>query len=302
MSTDRIIAACALAAFAGLTLLLSEVRFFRRVGLAERLQVYTSAGRRPGRAGMLSVATFSEVLAPLSSALGERVARAFRVTEELEIRLERVHSPLSVTAFRMRQVGWSAAALCAGGLLSIASGAGALISVSVVLGAPTLAFLVLEQQVARASQRWQRRIFLELPVVTEQLGMLLAAGWSLGSALARVSERGGGACATDLRRVLARIRQGLSEGEALREWAELADVAALHRLVAVLALNHDTADLGSLVGDEAAAVRQEAQRELIEAIEKRTQQVWVPVTAATLIPGVMLMGVPFVDALTLFSA
>ena len=298
---SRILAACALGFFIGLTLFLSELRVFRRVGLVERLQVYTSAGRRHHGGGLLSVATFKEVLAPLSSALGRRLARIFRVSEELEIRLERIHSPLTVTAFRMRQLGWSTAALVVGGLFAIASGAGTAWSVPVVLGAPILSFLVLEQQVAKASQRWQRRIFLELPVVTEQLGMLLAAGWSLGSAMARVSERGAGACATDLRRALARVRQGLSEVEALREWAQLADVSALHRLVAVLALNHETANLGRLIGEEAQAVRQETQRELIEAIEKRTQQVWIPVTAATLVPGVMLMGVPFVDALTLFA-
>ena len=298
---SRILAACALGFVIGLTLFLSELRVFRRVGLVERLQVYTSAGRHHHGGGLLSVATFKEVLAPLSSALGRRLARIFRVSEELEIRLERIHSPLTVTAFRMRQLGWSTAALVVGGLFAIASGAGTAWSVPVVLGAPILSFLVLEQQVAKASQRWQRRIFLELPVVTEQLGMLLAAGWSLGSAMARVSERGAGACATDLRRTLARVRQGLSEVEALREWAQLADVSALHRLVAALALNHETANLGRLIGEEAQAVRQETQRELIEAIEKRTQQVWIPVTAATLVPGVMLMGVPFVDALTLFA-
>ncbi len=302
MTFGRALVACALVAFVGLTLLLSELRISRRVGLAERLQIYTSAGRRRIGSSLLSVASFKEVLAPLSNALGARAARVFRVSEELGIRLERIHSPLSVTAFRMRQVGWSAAALCAGGLMSLTSGAGAVISAALVLGAPILAFLLLEQQIARASQQWQRRIFLELPVVTEQLGMLLAAGWSLGSAIARVSDRGAGACATDLKRVLARVRQGLTEAEALREWADLADVTALHRLVAVLALNHETADLGRLVAEEAKGVRQEAQRELIETIEKRSQQVWIPVTAATLIPGVMLMGVPFVDALTLFSA
>ncbi len=298
---SRLLAACVLATFCGLTLLLSELRAFRRVGLAERLRSYTSAGRFKPGGGLLSVASFREVVAPLSRLVGTRVARAFQVSEELDTRLKRIHSDLSATEFRMRQVGWSAAALGLGTLAATAYGTGAAVSLALVASGPTLAFLILEQRVAKASQRWQRRIFLELPVVTEQLGMLLAAGWSLGSAMARLSERGAGACATDLRRVLVRVRQGLSEIEALREWAALADVQALHRLVTVLALNQEAADLGRLISEEARAVRQEAQRELIESIEKRSQQVWVPVTAATLVPGVMLMGVPFFDALTLFS-
>ena len=293
--------ACALTAFVGLTLLLSEVRAIRRVGLVERLEVYTSIGKRSSSLGLLSVASFKEVIAPLSREVGERVARLFRVGEELGIRLERIHSPLTVTAFRVRQVGWSAAATGLAVLFSAASGAGLVMSASFVLGAPTLAFLCLEQQAARASRQWQRRICLELPVVAEQFGMLLAAGWSLGSAMARVSQRGSGACATDLRLAVARVRQGLSDTDALREWALRAGVDSLHRLVAVLALNRDAADLGRLISEEARAVRQEAQRELIESIEKRTQQVWVPVTVATLLPGVMLMGVPFVDALSLLS-
>jgi hypothetical protein len=93
----------------------------------------------------------------------------------------------------------------------------------------------------------------------------------------------------------------LSEAEALREWSDLADVEELSRLVSVLALNRETADLGRLITEEARSIRRAAQRELIEAIEKRNQQVWIPVTVAALIPGVLLMGVPFVDALTLFS-
>ena len=55
------------------------------------------------------------------------------------------------------------------------------------------------------------------------------------------------------------------------------------------------------MGEEARSIRRDVQRELIESIERRTQQVWIPVTIATLIPGVMLMLVPFIDALSVFS-
>ena len=161
--------------------------------------------------------------------------------------------------------------------------------------------MLLEQQAAAASAAWQRRIFLELPVIAEQLGMLTSAGWSLGAALTRVANRGTGACSADLARVIQRMRQGLSEVDALREWTALAEVDELDRLVAVLALNREAADLGRLIADEARSIRREAQRELIETIERRNQQVWIPVTFAALVPGVLLMGIPFVDALSLFS-
>jgi hypothetical protein len=101
--------------------------------------------------------------------------------------------------------------------------------------------------------------------------------------------------------VVGRIRQGLSETEALREWATVADVDALHRLVGVLALNRQSGDLGRLIGEEARAIRRDVHRELIETIERRGQQVWIPVTVAALVPGVIFLAVPFIDALSLFA-
>ncbi len=288
--------------FAGISLVLSELRWFRRPSMVDRLAPYSPGSSGSPRPGLLSVASFRDVIAPLSHALGERAARLLGVSEELNTRLRRIHSPLDVTTFRVRQLGWSGTAFGLGALGSVALGAPAPLAMLSVLGAPILVFLLLEQQVAAASSQWQRRIFLELPVVAEQLGMLTSAGWSLGAALARVAARGTGACSADLDRVIQRMRQGLSEVEALREWGELADVDELDRLVSVLALNREAADLGRLIAEEARSIRREAQRELIESIERRNQQVWIPVTVAALIPGVLLMGVPFVDALTLFGA
>jgi tight adherence protein C len=230
------------------------------------------------------------------------LARLFGVSEELATRLERIHSPYDVTAFRTRQIGTSVIALA---LASIAAGLVrplAPVAVLIVLGAPLLAFLVLEQRVSARSAAWQRRVFLELPVISEQLAMLLAAGYSVGAALNRLARRGHGACADDLGRVMGRVQQGLTEVDACREWAALARVQALDRLVAVIALNHEAADLGRLISEEARSIRRDVQRSLVETMERRSQQVWVPVTVATLVPGVIFLSIPFIEALRLFSA
>jgi tight adherence protein C len=291
-----------LASWVGLTLLFSELRWFRRPSLVDRIRPYAPGGMgRLPRDGVLSVTSFREVIGPLASATGERLARLFGVGESAGVRLERVHSTLSVQAFRTRQVGWSAVSLAAAAVVSIGLRLPGVIVVLFVVGAPLLTFLVLEQQLTNASKQWQRRIFLELPVVSEQLGMLLGAGYSLGSALLRLSTRGTGACATDLAAVGRRMQQGLSEVDSLREWAALADVDALDRLVAVLALNREAGDLGRLISEEARAIRRDAQRELLAAIDKRSQQVWVPVTVATLLPGLIFLAVPFIQAIRLFT-
>lgn len=286
----------------GATLVFSELRWFARRPLVERLRPYSPGGMgRPGRAGVFSVESFTQAVGPLSRAIGERLARFVGVSEQLSLRLTRIHSPAGVTDLRVRQLGASLAALGLATLVAVALTPPAPISLLVMLGAPALAFLIQEQRVATASQRWQRRLFLELPVVAEQLSLLLSAGYSLTSALDRLARRSSGVCGADLRRVCARLRQGLSEAEALREWAAIANVASLDRLVAVLALNRETNDLGRLLAEETRSIRRDVHREMIEAAERRSQQVWIPVTVATLVPGVIFMGVPFVAALRRFG-
>src|SRR5690606_25184150 len=162
------------------------------------------------------------------------------------------------------QLGWSVVVLVVGAAITVVGRPGPTISALLLVGGPALAFLVPEQQLESAGRRWRRRVFLELPVVAEQLGMLLSAGYSLGSALNRLAERGRGACGADLRRVCARIRYGASEIDALHDWSATVGVPAVERLVAALALNQEAGDLGRLISEEARAIRRDAQRELIE--------------------------------------
>jgi tight adherence protein C len=302
MNQTRLVAIAALALFAGSTLLLSRIRWFRRRPLVDRLAPYVPGGSAARRTGILvSAETFGQAIGPLAQVMGDRVARAVGVTEPLALRLERVGSTLDVAAFRVRQLAWAAVGLVIGTVLAAATRQSGPVALLLIVTGSLIGFLAVEQRLASESQAWQRRIFLELPVVAEQLGMLLSAGYSLGAGLGRLAARGKGACGRDLQRVVGRIRQGLSETEALREWATVADVDALHRLVGILALNRQSGDLGRLIGEEARAIRRDVHRELIETIERRGQQVWIPVTVAALVPGVIFLAVPFVDALSLFA-
>jgi len=300
----RLAVVSALLLWVGTTLWLSEVRWFARPPLLERLRPYSPGGMAgAGRRGsVLSVESFRDVLEPLGRSLGERVSHLFGVSEDIATRLERIHSPLDVTAFRTRQLGWSTVGFAVGALTAVAARPPPVVSFLFVLGGPLLAFLVLEQQVASASDAWRRRLFHELPVVSEQLAMLLSSGYSLGAALNRLADRGRGCASRDLTRVCGRVRQGLSEIEAVREWARIADVEALNRLLPVLALNREASDLGRLIAEEARAIRRDVQRQLIETAERRSQQVWIPVTVAALLPGMVFIAVPFLEAMRLFSA
>lgn len=284
--------------WAGLVLVLSELRWFARRPLVERLAPYLPGGEAiRSRAGVLSVASFREAVGPLAQLLGGRFSRLFGISEDLDRRLRRIHAEVDVVGFRVRQIGWSLAGFGIGALLSVAAGGGIAVALLFTLGGMLLAFLLLEQQVASASDRWKRALHLELPVIAEQVAMLLGAGYSLVGALERVARRGQGAVARDLRQVLARLRQGVAEEQALQEWADTADVAAVDRFVAVLALNREASDLGRLIAEEARSIRRDVQRELVATMEKRGQQVWIPVTVATLLPGVIFIAIPFTTAL-----
>lgn len=287
--------------WAGATLVLAELRWFRRVGLVDRLTPYSPVAPPSTRHRGVSVGSFVEVVGPLAQAIGERISSVIGIDEDLPRRLARIHSPIDATEFRLRQMGYSVATLVAGAAITAIATPPPLIASLLLLGAPALAVLIPEQQLSSAGARWQRRLVLELPVVAEQLGMLLSAGFSLGSAIDRLATRGDGAAARDLRRVAARVRYGASEIDALREWGALVSVPAVERLTSVLALNRDTGDLGRLIAEEARAIRRDTQRELIESIERKAQLVWIPVTVAALLPGTLFLVVPFIEAMRLFT-
>jgi len=287
-----------LALFIGLTLVLAELRWFSRRSLVVRLAPHIPGGASgTARQGLLSVGSFREAVGPVARALGGRFSRLFGIVEDLDRRLARVHSTLDVTAFRVRQIGWSIAAFGSGAALTVALRPPIVLAVVFTFGGLLLAFLALEHQVTAASDRWKWAVRGELPVVAEQLGMLLTSGYSLVAALDRVARRGQGRVARDLRRVLMRVRQGVPTERALREWSELAAVDAVDRLVAVLALDREASDLGRLIANEARAIRRDVQRDLIVTIERRGQQVWIPVTVAALVPGAIFIGIPFTAAL-----
>jgi tight adherence protein C len=287
-----------LSLWVGSTLLLAEVRWFSRPALTDRLAPFVPGGEEvPRRSGWWSVATVSEVVGPLARDIGTAVGRAVGVTEDLGRRLRRVHATVDPTSFRVRQLGWAGATFAAATLGAVLLRLPLWLAVAVPLVAAVLALLLVEQQLLTASAAWQRSLTLELPVVTEQLAMRMGAGASLTVAIERVAARGRGAAARDLTRVAARVRQGASADRALAEWADLAAVDAVTRLVSVLQLDRDTGDLGRLLAAEARTLREEQHRHLIEVAEKRGQQVWIPVTVAALLPGTVFIAIPFASAI-----
>ena len=139
-----------LLAWTGLALLLSELRWFARRPLTDRIRPYVAGGwGREARAGLLSVSSFQEVVGPLAATIGERLSRAFGVHEPLATRLDRFHCALDPTAIRVRQLGWATVGLLVGSAAAGFAGVPAAVGALLVAGTPLLGFLMVEQQVAR---------------------------------------------------------------------------------------------------------------------------------------------------------
>ena len=284
---------------AGAALVLAELPWFRQGSLVARVRPYGPSGSRPERASLKSSASsVRAVFEPLIQKVGDRLSRVLGVTDDVATRLERANLPTDSSSFRLRQALHAALGVGIGALIALAMSPGPLLAVALVLALP-LGWVFVDEQIltAKVADR-RRRLQLELPVVAEQLGILLSGGYSLPASLSRLARRGSGVAADDLQRVTRRIRGGLSETEALREWAELSDSDPVRRLVAVLSLHREASDLGSLISEEARSIRAEEHRNLVETIERRSQLVWVPVTVATLVPGLLLLAVPFTSALS----
>jgi tight adherence protein C len=291
----------ALTLLVGSTILLAEVPWISRPRLRDRIGPYTpgvaTAGARPG---LLSVESFRDAVGPLARLLGARMSRVLGLHDDVERRLARIHSSVDVTSFRVRQLGWSFGGAAVAALATVAVGVASGVVLAFAMLGGLGAFVILDQRLSAGARRRQEVVRRELPVVAEQIGMLLSSGWSLGGAIDRIARRGVGETAEDLRRVVTRLGQGVGAEQALAEWADAVDVAAVSRLVAVLALERQATDLGRLITDEARAMRRDLHRDLLARIERRGQQVWIPVTVATLLPGAVFIAIPFTAALDAF--
>jgi tight adherence protein C len=304
VTDTRVILVAGLLVWAGASVMLSGWSRLARPSLADRLRPYhAGVGASPDRTPQagLALGPAESQAGQWAKAAGDRMAALLGVTEGADRRLRRVHSGIPAAVFRVRQMAAAAVASVALAVVSVLTGASPALALFLVAGSGLLVFLLIEQHLTARSDRWKRTTEAEIPVVAEQLAMLLNSGSSLGAALHRLAARGKGCVVRDLEIVVNRLQQGLSEREALNEWSEAVDVEAVARLVSVLTTHREAADVGRLVSAEARRARRDLQRRTIEQLERRGQQVWVPVTVATLVPGAIFLAVPFLAALQLFG-
>lgn len=266
--------------------------------LAPHLGAPRATLRPPHRADRVG----SEALLAIGTWFGRIAERVTGVVEPLGTRLDRVHHSDDPGSFRFRQGAAAVTAAVLGVAIGLMVAGPTPVITLLVVALPAAVLLVTESQLTRQCRRWSTSCRLQLPVVGEQLVALLRSGRSPAAALDQVADKRGTPLQRDVARVVDHLGRGGDLDVALRRWADVSDVAAVDRLTGVLVLHHRTPDLAALVSREVAASRDELHRDLLAQIDRRGQQVWIPVTVAALVPGAIFLLVPFFDALRLFGA
>lgn len=212
----------------------------------------------------------------------------------LQLRLQRAGVVQTPLTFRSTQLvaGFSAFVLAAA--LTVGFRLPTVAVFALLVGLPAMAVWIVEHALTVALRRRKELVVRELPLIIEQLAELVKNGVGIGEACAHVAVHTQSVVARDLGRVAREMAHGVRDEVALLAFAERHDVAAIHRIVAVLDAHRYATDLGSLLAEEVRELRLAAHRDLLALMQQREQQVWIPVTVATLVPGVLLLGVPFV--------
>ncbi|MCU0274946.1 MAG: hypothetical protein MUE34_17110, partial [Acidimicrobiales bacterium] len=138
----RLAALLAAVGACGAVLLLAELRWFRRPSLPDRVRPYALGGGTTPRPAVVSVDSFRDVIGPACRQLGDRLAAAVGVQEDVGRRLERLHLPVDPVGFRLRQAAWATGAAGLGLLVAAGLGLGGAVGLLFLAGAPLLAFLI----------------------------------------------------------------------------------------------------------------------------------------------------------------
>jgi tight adherence protein C len=273
----------------GLVLIRQAAPWGRRPGLAARLEPYLR-GLQPARSSLLSASEEAPLagvpdlfLRPVALG-GHLIDRWLGGTGSIARRLREAGRPPNVARFRAEQLLWGLAGFAAGLVIGLALptalGRGVMPLVSLALtGAGALAgVLGRDWWLGREVARRRGRVLAEFPTVADLLCLSVTAGETPRAALDRVVRWADGDLAGELAQVLADVRAGTPFGVALAQLPRRVDLPQVVGFVdgVVVATERGT-PLAGVLRAQAADVREQRKRELIEAGGRREVFMLLPV-------------------------
>jgi tight adherence protein C len=263
----------------------------RRPRLAARLDLYLR-GLEPARTRLLEgaeasltpVPALERLLGPLLQESARLVGRWLGGSAAIARRLREAGAPGDVTRFRAEQVLWGLAGFVTALLVTVGlpSLLGRPVSAVAVVGGAVLGvlggMLGRDGWLGRQVTHRQARMLRELPTLADLLCLAVTAGEGPRAALERTVARSRGELSRELGGVLADLRAGEPFVAALERLAVRVPVPAVVRFVdgLVVAVERGT-PLGEVLRAQAADVREQHKRDLIEAGGRREVLMLVPV-------------------------
>jgi tight adherence protein C len=224
----------------------------------------------------------------------------------IRLRLRQSGSPLTVEAFRSRQLAWS----LAGGVLGILASLALARTQTLPLLAHGLVVLVFaaagmvacDYLLQRASSARLARMASELPTVLEFLTLSMSAGEGVLDAVRRVCRISRGELSTELGAVIAEVNTGIPFSDSLTRMAAGLQLPALTRCVEQItgALERGT-PLAEVFRAQAQDSREDAKRQLIEIAGKKEVAMLIPLVFLILpttivfaiFPGIFVLQIGF---------
>lgn len=287
MSAAFIGALIGLLAAAGCLLAVRAAPPFRSVRLEDRIGPYVAdnaapsrllaTGSRQPRAGVASL------LEPVTAHAIRGLDRLVGGSRSVRRRLGGLGSSATVEEFRIEQVIWGVLGFGASGVIVAATSAArsafdpAATLVAAVIGA-VAGVLGRDWWLTQQLRARERTMIAEFPVVADLLAMAVLAGEAPVDAIDRVCRRARGELTRDLETALATARAGTPIIQALSTLAARSTLDALSRFVEglVVAIERGT-PLAEVLRAQAADVREQSKRSLLEAGGRKEVQMMVPV-------------------------
>jgi tight adherence protein C len=260
----------------------------RRPRLDDRLAPYLRDAARPSRLldesrTVTPFATIERLLGPVVRDLAGWVDRTIGGTLSVRRRLDQAGRGMTVEQFRVEQVLWGAGGLSAGLVVAISAAArgsraspiGFLVIAAVL---SVVGVLVRDRVLTGEVSRRETRMISEFPTIAELLALAVGAGEGPVAALERVTRLARGELSRELGRTLADARAGVSVVTALEVMAARTSLPALARFVDGMAIAVERGTpLAEVLRAQAADVREEGRRALLEAGGRKEIAMLVPV-------------------------
>ncbi|MGO2862728.1 MAG: type II secretion system F family protein [Brevibacterium sp.] len=212
-----------------------------------------------------------------------------RITTDatLSLRINRLGGNASIERFRINQVlsilvGMIAAGLVAG-LLSAQRGFSPIVTVILIVSGGIAGHIINDWRLSQAINRHESRVLAEFPTVAELLALSITAGEGIVEALERVCRTCSGDLVDELRAALAATRTGTPLVEALDGMATRIAIPEIVQFVDGLAVSMTRGTpLAEVLRAQAADVREQSRRRLLELSGKKEIGMLVPVVVFVL--------------------